>query len=77
MCQFHRVNLTLCVLTDLVQFTPIGVSILHMLKRGLRQLASLYKQLLFRLQPSRFGIAERGKFDNVSFTPLVVAISKK
>ena len=32
---------------------------------------------IFRLQPSRFGIAERGKFYNVSYTPLAVAISKK
>ena len=40
--------------------------------------ANIYKRLLFQLQPSRFGIlAERGKFDNVSYTLLAVAISKK
>ena len=35
-----------------------------------------YTSVLFWLQSLRFGIAERGKFDNVSYTPFVVAISK-
>ena len=43
------------------RFTPVGVNI---------------QAATFRLQPLRFGIAERGKFDNVSYTPLAVAISK-
>ena len=43
------------------------------LKCGLH---TIYKQLLFRLQPLRFGIAERGKFDNISYTPLAVAKQK-
>ena len=57
-------------------FFLVGISILHTVNHGLRQLASIYKRLLFRLQPSRFGIAERGKFDNVSIAPLAVAKAK-
>ena len=46
------------------RFTPIGVNI---------------QAVTFSAQPSRFGIAEaeRGKLDNVSYTPLAAAISKK
>ena len=51
-------------------------SAMHMLKRSLCELVSICKRLLFRLLPSRFEI-ERGKFDNVSYIPLAVAISKK
>ena len=40
--------------------SPVSTAGLNPLpiKCGLRQLASIYKQLLFQLRPSRFGIAE-------------------
>ena len=47
------------------------------IKHGLRQLVSNTSSYFSRLQPCRFGIAARGKFDNISGTPLAVAISKR
>ena len=44
-----------------------------MLKRDLRQLASIYSVYFSRLQPSRLGIAARGKFENVSHKSLAAA----
>ena len=64
--------------TDKTRFTPIGISIQCMLRRGLHQLASVYKWLLFRfgLRHLKY-IAEGGKFNHVSYAPLAVAISTK
>ena len=55
------------------RFTPIGVSIPHT-KARFTPLGVNIQAATFWLQPLRFGIAERGKFDNVSYTPLAVAI---